>query len=523
MSLECGLATLGRMGPIEVTERPSTTKIPRHSRVGIPFLAVTLGALATAISALGSWIPSLWGDEVTSVLSAERSLPSLFRMLGNIDAVHGTYYLFLHFWVGAFGASPFSVRFPSAIAVGIVVAGVVVLADRLADRRTAVIAGIIAVLLPRVTYMGEEARGYAMSAACAVWVTILLLHLIRSERVRRRLWVLYAVGIALGAYIFLFSTLIVVTHLVMVLLVRRPGLLKRWILAVAGGVALALPVIVYGIAERGQIAFLADRNSTDFRTLAVTQWFGNDAAAIVAWSLIAAAVVVAVVRFVRARSAGTPGASPDPATRPHLVPVAFVWLVGSAGILLVANAIHPVYSSRYLSFAIPAAALLIGWLIARIESKWIAAALTVVVLATSSISYFSERTPYAKNGSDWAQVADVIQHNARPGDGILFDEGSRPSQRLRLALRGYPQSFVGLKDIALRSYWWQTLNWRDSTYPLSEVTGRLDGVTTVWMLEYRSPGGSAHTYNLSTLASLGYTVSQTFSEHSSVILKFTKN
>jgi mannosyltransferase len=508
------------MGPIELTERPSMTDLPRSSRRGIPFLAVTLGVIATAISALGSWVPSLWGDEVTSVLSAERSLPSLFRMLGNIDAVHGTYYFFLHFWVGAFGASPFSVRFPSAIAVGIVIAGVVVLADRLADQRTAVIAGVIAALLPRVTYMGEEARGYAMSAACAVWVTILLLHIIRSERVRRRLWVLYAVGIALGAYIFLFSSLIVVTHLVMVLLVRRPGLLKRWILAVAGGVVLALPVIIYGIAERGQIAFLADRNTTDFRTLAVTQWFGNDWAAIVAWSLIAAAVVVTVVRF--ARSRGNTPVSPDGATRPHLVPVAFVWLVGSAAILLVANAVHPVYSSRYLSFAIPAAALLIGWLIARIESKWIAAALTVVVLATSSISYFSERTPYAKNGSDWAQVAQVIEQNARPGDGILFDEGSRPSQRLRLAMRGYPQSFVGLHDIALRSYWWQTLNWRDSTYPLTEVTHRLDGVTTVWMLEYRSPGGTAHTYNLATLASLGYTVTQTFSEHSSVILKFTK-
>jgi mannosyltransferase len=511
------------MGPIELTERPSMTDLPRSSRRGIPFLAVTLGVIATAISALGSWVPSLWGDEVTSVLSAERSLPSLFRMLGNIDAVHGTYYFFLHFWVGAFGASPFSVRFPSAIAVGIVIAGVVVLADRLADQRTAVIAGVIAALLPRVTYMGEEARGYAMSASCAVWVTILLLHIIRSDRVRGRLWVLYAIGIALGAYVFLFSALIVVTHLVMVLLMGRPGLLKRWIRAVASGVALALPVIIYGIAERGQIAFLADRNSTDFRTLAVTQWFGNDGAAIVAWSLIAAAVVVTIVRFVRARAAGTTPVSPDPSTRPHLVPVAFVWLVGSAGILLVANAIHPVYSSRYLSFAIPAAALLIGWLIARISVTWIAVALTAVVLATSSISYFSERTPYAKNGSDWAQVADVIQHNAKPGDGILFDEGSRPSQRLRLAMRGYPQSFVRLHDIALRSYWWQTLNWRDSTYLLSEVTGRLDGITTVWMLEYRAPGGTAHTYNLATLASLGYTVTETFFEHSSVILKFTKS
>src|ERR1700710_940749 len=89
-----------------------------------PFAALVLGAAGLVLSASGSWIPSLWGDEAASVLSAERSLPSLFRMLGHVDSVHGTYYLFLHFWIDAFGASELSVRFPSTIAAGFVVAGV---------------------------------------------------------------------------------------------------------------------------------------------------------------------------------------------------------------------------------------------------------------------------------------------------------------------------------------------------------------------------------------------------------------
>ena len=58
-----------------------------------------LGTLATVVSLLGSWIPSLWGDEAASAMSAQRSIPSLFRMLGHVDAVHGTYYLGLHAWV----------------------------------------------------------------------------------------------------------------------------------------------------------------------------------------------------------------------------------------------------------------------------------------------------------------------------------------------------------------------------------------------------------------------------------------
>lgn len=516
------------MGLIELAERP-TAALPRpltHAR--LPLMAILLGAVATTVSALGSWIPSLWGDEVTSVLSAERSLPSLLRMLDNVDAVHGTYYFLMHFWVEAFGSSPFSMRFPSALAVGIMVAGVVMLGSRLAGRRTGLIAGGIAVLLPRVTYMGEEARGYAMSAACVVWVTFLLVHIIQSRAagrsIRRRVWALYAFGVALTAYIFLFSVLIVVSHLVMVLLVRQRGLVRRWGVAVGTGIVLALPVIIFGVNERGQIAFLAERDTTSFTSLAVNQWFGNGATATVAWGIIVAAAVLGTLRWRGARVRDRSAASirVHDARPPHLIPLSFVWLVGSSGMLLLANTIHPLYSGRYLSFAIPAAALIIGWFISQIRIVWIAAVLAVAVLATSSISWASERTPYAKNGSDWAEVAATMTSEARPGDVVLFDEGSRPSQRPRLGMRAYPAAYRGLKDIALKSYWWQTANWYDATYPLSDVTDRLEGADTVWLLEHRTAGGSADTWDLATLESLGWVVSTTFQEHSSVILKLTR-
>ena len=142
--------------------------------------AVALGALATVVSLLGSWIPSLWGDEAASAMSAQRSIPSLFRMLGHVDAVHGAYYLGLHAWVQVFGASAFSLRLPSAIAVGLTVMAVVVLVRRLSTRRVAVAAGILCAVLPRVTYMGEEARSFAFSAAVAAWLTVLLVAAIQA-------------------------------------------------------------------------------------------------------------------------------------------------------------------------------------------------------------------------------------------------------------------------------------------------------------------------------------------------------
>lgn len=487
--------------------------------------AVVFGIVAAVVSVLGSWIPSLWGDEVTSILSAERPLPSLFRMLGNVDAVHGTYYLFLHFWIIPFGPSAFSVRFPSAIAVGVMASGVVVLATRLAKFRTGIIAGIVVVVLPRVTYMGEEARSYAISAACVVWLTVLLVELVRATDPPRRWWLLYGFGVALCAYVFLFSLLILVAHAVVIFSARRPELRRPWAMAAGVGVVISGPVIGYGIGERGQIEFLANRDATNPRTLIVTQWFGNDLLAALAWALVIATVVVGIVAWVRARRAGRyrPLFTDAAGHQPTLVPLAAVWLLASALLLLLANEIHPVYSSRYLSFAVPAAALLIGWLLARVTPAWIGWVLLAAIIGTSAITYVNERTPYAKNNSDWAEVAGFMQSHARPGDGVLFDEGTRPSRAMRLAMHGYPDAFSGLVDVAIRSPWYDTLNWHDSTYPLADVSSRLDGIHTVWLLEYRAAGYPADRYDRATLAKLGYTVVHISRQHTSDIIELTRD
>src|SRR5690242_10780983 len=79
----------------------------------LAWAAAIVGLFATVVSVTGSWIPSLWGDEAASVLSALRPPESLVAMLGYVDAVHGAYYFGLQAWVALFGAEPFAVRFPS--------------------------------------------------------------------------------------------------------------------------------------------------------------------------------------------------------------------------------------------------------------------------------------------------------------------------------------------------------------------------------------------------------------------------
>ena len=82
------------------------------------------------LCAAASWIPSLWGDEAATLLSAKRPLGSLLGMLTHVDAVHGLYYLVMHGWIRLAGESPFALRLPSALAVGAAVAAVTLIAGR---------------------------------------------------------------------------------------------------------------------------------------------------------------------------------------------------------------------------------------------------------------------------------------------------------------------------------------------------------------------------------------------------------
>jgi mannosyltransferase len=496
------------------TKRRTPSFLPRPSLRVI--IAVILGLGSTVISFMGSWIPSLWGDEATSVLSATRPIPSLFWMLGRVDAVHGTYYLFLHFWVGAFGASPFSIRFPSAIAAGLTVAGIVLLATRLVNLRTGIFAGIVCLALPRVTYMGEEARGYAFSAALVVWLTILLVKILQDGSPRRRYWVLYAVGLAVCGYVFLFSLLILVAHAVVVLSMRRRTLVVTWAKWAGLGLVLDIPIIAFGYFQRSQIAFLSARNAATFSQVFVGQWFGTAQCAEVCWALIVAAIAVALVSWIRHRN----DERTDSRSTPGIVLLGAMWLLAPTAILLTINVVDPIYSSRYLTFAVPGAALLIGYLLGRIKPLALGIVLLVGTLLVTWPVYLSQRTPYSKNASDWAAVAALIKEHAKPGDGMLFDEGINPSKRPRLGMRAYPYAYVGLKDIALKTPWWNTNYWSDSTYTLDQVPERLNGVRTVWLTEYRAPGSATYDqYDLSTLASLKFTVVKTYELHSNVVIE----
>jgi mannosyltransferase len=481
-------------------------------------LSTVLGVIAGLISFLGSWNPSYWGDEAASVMSAERPVPTLFEMLHSVDAVHGTYYLFLHGWINLFGASEISTRLPSAIAVGFAAAGTVVLGRLLFSRRVAVIAGLVFAVLPRVTYMGAEARSYAIATAIGVWLTVLFVTLLQRRIVTRLPWLLYGIGMSLAIYSFLYMAFLVLIHAIVLLVFRRErAIIKRWIGAGSIAFVLSLPILIFDLAQHHQVAFLGNRPKFSPNLIFVTQWFGNPWMAALCWVFILTAIGAAIVSWRRSRRRGI-------AYRPSMGGMLVAaWFVLPTLLLELGNAfVAPMYTTRYLSFCTPAVALAVALGVTVLGRNWMRVAAIAVLFGLATPTYLTQRGPYAKDGgSDWRQYSAVIKENARPGDAVVFDSAIKPSQKPRLALHLYPDDFAGLVDVGLVTPYYQTGGLWDVTAPVSTLGPALNGKTRVWAAEKTSPTG-ATPLDVTQLKELGYHVVREIPVHRTTVYELSR-
>jgi mannosyltransferase len=495
--------------------------------------ALAAGIFGVLVSAAAAWSPSLWGDEAASLLSAMRPLGSLFAMLGHLDAVHGTYYLGLHGWIRLFGITPFAARVPSALAMGVCTAGVTWVSGRFRGWKFGLAVGIVAAVLPRLTYAGLEVRSYAFSAAAATLLMVVVGEIVLRRGAGRRWWVAYAAVLAVSIYVFLYTSLMALAiGAVFALIPGLRPLLRRWFLATAGGVLAAAPVVWFGIAERRQIGYLGRRDVVNARSVLVDMWFGNIWFALLAWTLIVAAVIELAVSARQSRSLTAPA---------RLSALAAAWLFIPVGLLVAASVFASGYTSRYGTFAAPAAAILMvggmTWLgrlgcSARLSrdgrrregrGRWITAVAFAAVVALALPIWAAQRDPYGM-GSDWNQITATVSARARTGDGIVFDHTKRPSIRPRLALDTNPAAYAGLHDVLLRTPYVRRTTWHDSVWSIPKAAdrGRFDGIDRLWVVEYRHASGRMDRWGLNAIAALGFHPDGSIGGHRHVVLEYSR-
>lgn len=475
----------------------------RALRASTATAPAAVGLFGFVVAVAASWIPSPWYDEAATISAATRTLPQLFAMLQNVDAVHGVYYTLMHVWLGAVGYSPFTLRLPSAVAVGLSAAALVVLVRRLAPgsagRRTALVAGLVFTLLPRVTWMGTEGRSYAISALLAVALTLVFVgawgwgHRDRTQRALA--WAAYGALAAVACATFLYLALLVVAHgATGVLLARRegigrgrrgrPGLLGWALAASAAGLAL-LPLVIDAARQSKQVAWISPLSLATVKDVLVAQWFfENSRFAWVGWPLILLGIAVLTIPALR-RRAGV--------ASPRLTAVVLPWMIVPPAALLVATAVAtPLYSGRYLTFGAPTVAVLIAVALTAPRRTWIAVAGLLLCLALTAPSYLHQRSETGKQGSSWGEVAallaserageDAAEPSGRADAVIYAPLRKHPEADMSMLALAYPQQFAGLIDLTRGETAGQLGRLWSGRIPLSGARPRLDGARAIWLI-----------------------------------------
>lgn len=368
-----------------------------------------VAVFAVAVSAAGAARPSLWFDEAATISASTRSVPELWRLLHNIDAVHGLYYWVMHGWFAIFPATEFWSRLSSCLAVGIAAAGVVVVGKQFSTRAVGVCAGVLFAILPRITWAGIEARSYALTAAAAVWLTVLVIT--AARRNAAALWPLYGLALVVSTLLNVFVVLIVLVHVVVVGVVAkdRAGVV-RWAAAATVALVMVTPFLMFCRTQIAQVRWISPIRVKTFVEIVQQQYFDHS----IGFALLAGAVLASPLLL----------RSPWPTENRQLAGVAVAWMVLPTLVLVLYSVVQqPIYYPRYLCYTSPAMALLLAVCMAALfrTRERITAVLAAFALAATPNYLLEQRGPYAKEGMDFSQIADVITAHASAGDCLILD------------------------------------------------------------------------------------------------------
>ncbi|MGN8048981.1 glycosyltransferase family 39 protein [Curtobacterium sp. 22159] len=551
--------TAPRTGTISVPRTTGTASARTRFRgiassVGLAVVRtpeLTIGAFGVLVSAAFAWVPSLWYDEAATVTSAQRSWAQLWAELHNVDAVHGLYYALMHVWFWLVGYTPFTLRFPSALAVGVAAGLVVALGRRLGGLRLGVTAGLVFLALPRVQWAGTEGRPYATITTLAVCLTLVGLTAVRRTRTGRSLrwWIAYGALAFVAVTFNVYLSLAVVSHgvaLVWTALARRAevrratasrtapapgpalvtrGTIVRW--AVASGIAAVVvsPIAVEVASQSKQVAWISGIGRRTVSQVFATAWFGGVGLyAAVAWTLMVLGVVVALVAVHRG------SATVRSIVRAQAVRVVLPLVVLPTAALVTATALGKhLYSPKYASLSLPFVALLIALALTLVRPKALLAAVVAAALVLSVPTAAAVKQPRAKQDSTWAKASSIIaaerrNNRADADEGVVFGSVyGHPGTTADIIRVSYPTAFAGMTDLGARKVGAETgVLWNQNGDLATTIPSRLGDIDTVWFV-----GGTVKARNIqpettSVLAEHGFTVKEHWKTGRVVITEYVR-
>ena len=486
----------------ELAEReqaPGQARPGRRLGASLPgWLVVAVPALAGfVIAVVGLSGPSLWRDEAYTKDAISRSLSHLFALLHRTDAVHGAYYVFVHFFAEVFGTSDMALRFPSVCAMAVATGFTAAIARRAATLAgsgwpdaTGLLAGLLFAVAPYMTYYAQTARPYAFVTMFATIASYLLLRAATAGG--WRWWCGYGLAVACTGLFNTFGLLILPAHALTLLVVwrqragsgagsgsGRAAWLRRsalpWLIASVAAIVVLAPLLLISFHQRGQISWLAKPSVKTVLTL--VHDFAGSKALVIPVGLLALGGVLA---------GALDGRRLSPAA------IALPWLVVPPVVLLAVSMVKPVYDQRYIEFCLPALAILVAaglvgltrlvatTPLARADARlaWFPSAAILAVLAVMLVAPQHAIRQSSTRPDNLRLASELVAANEQPGDVVFY----MPSN-MHVLGTGYPAPFLKLRDLALAksAIASATLTGTEISSP-AELASRFTDVNRVWVV-----------------------------------------
>lgn len=456
-----------------------------------------------AMLALTLWriqSPSYWRDEGATLAAVQRPFGELIRMLGNVDAVHGAYYMIIWVVVRFGGTGEFATRLPSALAMTVAAAGVAAIGRRLVSPLAGLFAGLVFAVLPEISWYGQDARSYAMVTALATTASYLLVRVVGTGGSRRGWLAGYGLALACLGLVNIFGLILIPAHgLAVAIAARRAGgrraagrraggppeagsqaagqraeggradgrLVAGWLAAAGLAVVVVSPLCWLAWQQRAPDTWLKTPGSGTLASLPYL--IGPPALAGVVLLIIACGILLSAAAGRAGLRAGWPAALPA---------LCLPWLLLPPAMLLAGSLIQPVYVLRYILFVLPALALLAGAALAACGRVAGTIALAIVVLI--GLPGQLEVRWHGAHGDNIRMADAIVAAAARPGDAVLY-----ASTGARNMPAAYPDGLAALRNIALDRGAVPSGTLAGTYLPAPAVRQRLAAVHRVWVVEVR--------------------------------------
>lgn len=387
------------------------------------WLPLGLTWLAFTLRVAGLTAQSLWRDEVDALIFATRPLAELLNMFRQPGQNGPLFFLGLRPWLAAAGRSEFALRFPSALAGALAVAILYTLVRQLAgERKPAAVAALFAATAPYLIWYGQEAKMYALLTVLIPASLLLTLEVARRGGWWR--WGLLYVLTSLCFYTHLLAALIVpvqVLWLVILLAAGKPA--RRWL---AAGVYLAALILPY-------LPLLAWQAPTWFAPTAQTGHpfvpFGGILqvlAAAFSRGVLPLEQPGTLLPYLLAITAGAilwPLGARSRATQPAIgawrsVALLLIWLLLPPLAIYGVSLRVPLFTDRYLIWALPAFLALAGLGVIALARAWRPLGLvTLCLILTFNLLSAGVQTAHPIKSDFRAAARYVLAH--RQGDDVL--------------------------------------------------------------------------------------------------------